>query len=230
MYSQNLFLPWTNFKTLAFAKPGPASCVPIGIILILALVNITHSSRAADERAKEADQTLGPKCNPSKGCLLRYGETLAWKRRWEKAVNERNDRRLATAWTTPWEQKAHTLYDGLTKAEATALFLMRTEVIGLNAWLAAIQVPGYSPRCQCGWPAQTVRHVLLHCTKHDRTDLLLQTRTERLDQILSRPDCAKHAARWLVQTGLLGQFKVAKEILEEDKSRFRPFQDASSWE
>jgi len=27
------------------------------------------------------------------------------------------------------------LYEVLSKAEATALFLMRTEVLGLNAWL-----------------------------------------------------------------------------------------------
>jgi hypothetical protein len=30
------------------------------------------------------------------------------------------------------------LYAGLSKAKATALFLMRTEVIGLNAWLASV--------------------------------------------------------------------------------------------
>lgn len=64
----------------------------------------------------------------------------------------------AATWRTPWTQDPRKLYAGLSKAESTALFLMRTEVIGLNAWLAAIQVPGVTPTCPpCGWQAQTVR-------------------------------------------------------------------------
>ena len=37
------------------------------------------------------------------------------------------------------------LYEGLTKAESTAAFLLRTEVLGLNAWLASIYVPNTTP-------------------------------------------------------------------------------------
>jgi hypothetical protein len=63
-------------------------------------------------------------------------------------------------------QPVHLLYDGLLKHEATALFLLRTEVLGLNAWLASVGVPGIDKRCSCGWPAQTVRHILLFCPNH----------------------------------------------------------------
>ena len=55
------------------------------------------------------------------------------------------------------------LYRGLRKAEATALFLMRSEVIGLKDWLTRVGVPNVIRRCDCGYPAQTVRHVLLQC-------------------------------------------------------------------
>jgi hypothetical protein len=76
------------------------------------------------------------------------------------------------------------LYAGLSKAEATTLFLMRTEVISLNAWLAAVRVPSVFPACSYGWHAQTVRHVLLHYTRHDRSDLLRKCGSGRLKDIL----------------------------------------------
>ena len=121
------------------------------------------------------------------------------------------------------------LYAGLSKVEATALFLIRTEVIGLNAWLAAVQVPDITPRCPCGWRAQTVRHVLMHCPRHSRTSLFQACGTEKMDDILSRPACAKHAARWLVRSRALDQFKVAAEIAREEIKGYKPFQDAEKW-
>jgi hypothetical protein len=121
------------------------------------------------------------------------------------------------------------LYAGLSKAEATALFLMRTEVIGLNAWLAAVQVPNITPACPCGWHAQTVRHILLHCPRHERIGLIQACGTERIDDILSRPQCAKHAARWLVHAGVLDQFRVAAEIAKEDTKGYKVFPAAEEW-
>ena len=41
------------------------------------------------------------------------------------------------------------LYRGLRKAEATALFLMRSEVIGLKDWLTRVGVPNVIRRCDC---------------------------------------------------------------------------------
>jgi hypothetical protein len=97
-------------------------------------------------------------------------------------------------WLVLWTQKTRLLYEGLTKAETTALFLIRTEVIGLNAWLAAVRVPGVFPACLCGWHAQTVRHVLLYCIRHERTDLLRKCGLERLEDILQQLLNIKHTA------------------------------------
>ena len=132
-------------------------------------------------------------------------------------------------WTTPWKQDRRILYAGLSKAEATALFLMRTEVIGLNAWLAAAQVPDTHPSCPCGWHTQTVRHIVLHCPIYERLELLQRCGSERLDEILSRPASAAYAARWLVKSGALAQFRLSNEISEEDISLFTPFEDSEQW-
>jgi hypothetical protein len=121
------------------------------------------------------------------------------------------------------------LYAGLSKAEATALLLLRSEIIGLNAWLAAIQVPDVNPACACGWHAQTVRHIMLHCPRYNRVGLLTTCGTERLEEILTQPKRAKHAARWFVGAGALEQFRVAKEIGEEDLGGYRAFNDAEEW-
>jgi hypothetical protein len=106
---------------------------------------------------------------------------------------------------------------------------MRTEVIGLNAWLAAVQVPNVLPACPCGWRAQTVQHILLHCPRHSRADLIAKYGTERINEILKRPECAKHAARWLVRSGALEQFRTAAETAEEDINGHQAFLDAESW-
>ena len=87
------------------------------------------------------------------------------------------------------------LYARLTKEEATALFLIRSSVLGLNAWLAAIGVPDINPRCLCGLHAQTVRHVLLHCPQVERQELLRKYDSIRFYNILTRLTCVPHAAR-----------------------------------
>ena len=153
----------------------------------------------------------------------------AWRERWEARANKARSPRPPATWTTPWKYDCRKLYAGLSKAEATALFLMRTEVIGLNAWLASVQVPGIQALCPCGEAAQTVRHVVLHCTRHERQRLLEHCGTERLDEILSRPASAAHAARWLIATRVLEQFKVVREMAEEETELFAPFENSDDW-
>jgi hypothetical protein len=99
-------------------------------------------------------------------------------------------------------------YEGLTKHQATALFLLHTEVLGLNAWLASIQV----------W------HILLHYPNYasGRPRLIAQTRTENPREMLSKPESAKAAAKWFVRQGVLEQFNTAKEIEAEDPWRVFP--------
>jgi len=139
---------------------------------------------------------------------------LEWKRRWTHKVG----RQKATTWKTDWMLSAHQLYEDLHKHEATALFLLHTEVLGLNAWLASVEVPDVDKRCPCGWPAQTVRHILLFCPTHTDSRALYFWRAGLADlhSALSMTASAHQAAQWLVASGLLGQFSLAKEIAQEN--------------
>src|SRR5947207_12801447 len=82
---------------------------------------------------------------------------LEWQRRWR--LQARN--RKATKWKTPWTQSTLKLYSDMPKHQASALFLLRTEVLGLNRWLASINVPGIRANCGCGWKTKPVHNELM---------------------------------------------------------------------
>jgi hypothetical protein len=46
-------------------------------------------------------------------------------RRWQEEWEAYGARKRAATWKTPWKEQTLKHYDGLHKAEATALFLMR---------------------------------------------------------------------------------------------------------
>ena len=112
------------------------------------------------------------------------------------------------------------------KHQASALFLLRTEVLGLNGWLASINVPGIRANCGCGWDTQTVHHVLMLYPLYtaSRVDLVRRTDSEEMGRMLSTPDKAQATARWFIQQGILQQFNLAKEIEEEEEVEHTPFQ------
>ncbi len=147
---------------------------------------------------------------------------LEWRRRWTQAARNKK----AATWKTPWKESAAALYSDLPKHQATALFLLRTEVIGLNAWLASMNVPGVDARCSCGWSTQTVKHVLMMCPLYSsrRADLVSRVDSEEMWRMLSTPEKAQATARWFVQQGILRQFDLAREIEEEVTDEHTPFQ------
>jgi hypothetical protein len=147
---------------------------------------------------------------------------LEWKRRWLQIARNKK----AATWKNPWEMGTVALYSDMPKHQATALFLLRTEVIGLNGWLASINVPGIDAGCSCGWSTQTVHHVLMLCPLYSsgRAELVRRTGSEEMWRMLSTPEKAQATARWFIQQGILRQFDLAKEIEEEEVEDRTPFQ------
>src|SRR5436190_8721608 len=73
--------------------------------------------------------------------------------KWKRCLTEAAKGREATMWHNPWDMKMLLLYKKLPKHQATALFLLCTEVLGLDSWLASIGVPNILLQCACGWQA-----------------------------------------------------------------------------
>lgn len=138
-----------------------------------------------------------------------------WKTQWLQ-----HPKTQAVVWQEGWGAQPLKLYRGLTKAEATALFQLGSEVIGLRGWLAGIGLP-VSPICECGRGPQTVKHVLTQCENVDRERLLMRTGTQRHWRMLTDPSKTSTTARWFVDEGILEQFQVAKQIDHQDRSSWR---------
>jgi len=89
-----------------------------------------------------------------------------WDLRWENYKKRIADINATPAQRSHLSKKSVRMRDGLQKAESTLATHIRTERIGLNAYLHSRNVPGAnSPRCDCGWSHQTAKHILMHCPK-----------------------------------------------------------------
>jgi hypothetical protein len=180
--------------------------------------------RAKDLIAAGADITGGGQPRQRRRPEKLVQDTLRsqWQRNWENEA-AKPGRREAT-WKDPWRFKPLHLYNGLKKHDATALFLLRTEVIGLNDWLARIRVPDVDPMCPCGEFRQTVNHVLHFCPRLRAQRAQLQSLTGNLrpGDALGDAKTAAAVAQWFVRVGILGQFRVARDIQGEDTSGWAP--------
>jgi len=162
---------------------------------------------------------------------------MDWKAKWERAAQERQQLPQTqlqsygpATWASPLIVPVTDLYNGLLKAEATALFLLRTEVIGLRAWLAEINVPGITPRCECNRSPETASHVVFHCPRYNRESLRPHILIERLPVCLADQKSAQAIAKWFVRSGALNQFSVAQEIATESLDHYAPFPDLEDWD
>ena len=95
---------------------------------------------------------------------------------------------------------------------------MLTEKIGLQQFLFQRHVPGITDAgCDCGRGNQSVRHILLACSKFNdlRRDIWEREDGRRgrmnLREILNTPGQAKKAARFIILTRLLGQYGAVPE-------------------
>ena len=147
--------------------------------------------------------------------------TSAWQHKWqEQREASRGLQNLGTAWMTEWSVCRKKLYKGLERHEATALFLLRSQVLGVREWLYRIGVPNVTPECPCRWHAQTVQHLLIHCPRMPTATLRQRVESGDIHIMLNTPGKAQITARWFIGTGLLSQFEVARQIDDENPQSY----------
>ena len=148
-----------------------------------------------------------------------------WEQRWAQQQEQKrqelrehpSSKRISTAWDTGWNIYQHKIHSGLSRAHSTMATLLRTEHIGLNAYLYKRKVPGhYSPACTCGHQRQDPRHILMHCPEQagTRNQMMQQAGTTDFRTLLSGENI-KTVTKWVMEQGLLGQFDLALEMEKE---------------
>ena len=116
----------------------------------------------------------------------------------------------------PYKAVSLQLHSGLPKAHNSVLTQIRTEKIGLVAFLHKCRVPGFaSPACPCGWQWETAKHIILDCPRFSQARCQLQQRTPSTDirRLMSDPRAAAALATWFLQLDILPQFAWAREQL-----------------
>jgi hypothetical protein len=106
----------------------------------------------------------------------------------------------------------HLLY--LTQLEYKAIY-RRTGKIGLAKFLYARKVPGISSaRCVCDRGEETARHMVLYCTKEAERHQFLRTDGRRhYRRLVGTNEGARKLTEWMIRSGRLGQFSLAKKLL-----------------
>jgi len=88
---------------------------------------------------------------------------------------------------------------------------MRIGYIGLHAYLFSRKVLGtLTLWCSCGLGRETVAHLLLDCVTCDRP---LELRSRRdLDEAIIDPDQCRDLVAWVMDSGRLGEYALARNL------------------
>jgi hypothetical protein len=134
----------------------------------------------------------------------------SWDKRWTAYLNSIPANRVKSPSQLDTRRKRSQLHKGLSKPMSSLITQIRTEKIGLNAFLADMRVPGYTPRCPCGWQRQTAKHILIYCPNYAerRPSLYGAAGTSDYKEMTVTARGLKAAAQWLQRTGLLQQFSL----------------------
>ena len=130
---------------------------------------------------------------------------IKWRKRWLKS-----DKGRVIAGYRPYPSiQALKLYQGRTKAFSSALIQLRTEKIGLNAFLYGMKVPDIvSPQCECQQGEETVQHFLFNCSRWSEfRSILGDFKDKTLKYTLGSREGSRKAVEFLLATKRLEQFQ-----------------------
>jgi hypothetical protein len=121
---------------------------------------------------QEAALTQGQRPRPRNWWLQQK-----WEKEWTQTTSKREKAQqgqpLPAAWTQGI-QKGKKLHKDWSRPQSTIATLIRTEHVGLRAYLTRQRVPSIATECTCRYRAQTLKHVIIFCSERQESRRLFQ--------------------------------------------------------
>ena len=166
----------------------------------------------AQKRQRTAQVTTQ---NQQDGIIKKYFENQ-WIYKW-KAYQAKHTLYPTIAQQAPIHRKRLNVHKLLDKAQSSLATQIRTEKIGLANFLYRRKVPGVnSAACPCGSLLHTAKHVIMFCRLHEhRTHMLRTAGSSDYRKLITEPKALKVVTAWLMRTGILTQYSIATQLLEQ---------------
>ena len=70
------------------------------------------------------------------------------------------------------------------------------------------------PKCQCGYPSQNVKHMVLACPQWamGRGEVLQKAKDRSFAAMMNSPDDIERITKWILAKGWFEQFRLAGEV------------------
>ena len=107
------------------------------------------------------------------------------------------------------------IHQNLTRAQSSIAIQIRSEHVGLNAYLYRRKVPGVDePRCQCGYPSQNAKHMVMVCPQWTRVrgDVLSKAINRSFEAMMDSTEDVGRITKWIQTEGWIDQFRLTREV------------------
>lgn len=182
------------------------------------------------EKGRSIHRRKHPTRNPGQERIVNEEKAIdvyhldQWEKRWESYQNRNGAASVPPARRHGIGKETVIMRKNLHKAESTMATHIRTECIGLKAYLTDRKVPGYlSAACSCGFARQTAKHILMHCPLYAerRAEMLRAVGTQDYRTLTASAKGLKEASKFMIRTNLLEQFSLADILLYGTQSQER---------
>ena len=107
------------------------------------------------------------------------------------------------------------IHQNLKRAQSSIATQIRSEHIGLNAYLHRRNVPGVEdPRCQCGYPSQNAKHMVMVCPQwaQGRGEVLRKARNRSFEAMMDNAEDVGRITKWIQREGWIEQFRLTRAV------------------